>query len=350
MPQLRRDPVTRRWIIIATDRAKRPQDFVNESQPLAEAFCPFCEGNEDKTPKEIFADRNDGSSTNGPGWNLRVVPNKYPALQVEGELDKRPDGMYDRMNGIGAHEVIIETPEHHLSLTDLTPEQITNVLWVYRDRLLDLERDKRLAYGMLFKNVGAAAGATLEHTHSQLIVTPVVPATVGHEMEVASDYFQYRGRCLLCDIVREELDAGSRIVWEGKSFVAYVPYAPRFPFETWILPREHRSHYPALEHAEAQELAVALKTTLMKIESALDRPAYNYMIHTSPFGTDPLAEYHWHIEIIPRIARVAGFEWGTGFYINPVSPEDAAAFLREIEVKPDGKKRKKKKPATKKHA
>ncbi len=332
MPELRKDPIIGRWVIIATERAKRPTDFKTERFAPSGSFCPFCEGNEDKTPPEILAYREAGTEPNKPGWRLRVVPNKFPALQIEGDLDKRGVGLYDRMNGIGAHEVIIETPEHHLTITELDNSQIADVLWAYRDRLSDLKRDVRFNYGMVFKNVGKVAGASLEHTHSQIIVLPTAPRTVADEMRGGKTYYDYRGRCIFCDIVRQEIESGERMVLDGERFIAYEPYAARFPFETWILPKFHASHYETIERPAAEELAYCLKTTLLKIEKSLNMPAYNYIVHTTPFDQNHTEHYHWHIEIIPRLTQVAGFEWGTGFYINPVPPETAAEFLRKMRV------------------
>ena len=332
MPELRRDPVSGRWVIIATERARRPRDFKTDPQPVRAGFCPFCEGCEDSTPPEIMAYRGTGTAPNTPGWRVRVVPNLFPALQIEGDLDKRGEGIYDRMNGIGAHEVIIETPKHVLSLSALANENVEEVLWTYRDRLVDLKKDKRFSYGMIFKNVGLAAGASLEHTHSQLIVTPTVPKTVADEMKGGQDFYGYRGRCIFCDMVEQELSAGTRVVLEGENFVAFEPFASRFPFETWLLPKKHASHFENLQKLGISELAADLKNILARLEKALDYPPYNYIVHTSPFDVGDIEYYHWHIEIIPRLTRVAGFEWGTGFYINPVPPEDAAKYLRSVEL------------------
>jgi UDPglucose--hexose-1-phosphate uridylyltransferase len=330
-PELRKDPIVGRWVIIAPDRAKRPVGHKSEPSN-ASGPCPFCEGQETQTPHEILAYRDRGSKPNERGWRVRVFPNKFPALQVEGELSKRGDGIYDKMNGIGAHEVIIECPTHATSLSELSEENIREVFWVYRDRLLDLKKDTRLVYGMVFKNVGAAAGASLEHTHSQLIVTPIVPISVHEEMTGALEFFNYRGRCIYCDMIHQELAGGTRIVHDTPSFICLAPFASRFPFEAWIVPKQHNSHFENIHKTEVDELGTVLKTVLRKIEQALDKPAYNYIIHTSPFDTQALPHYHWHIEIIPRLTRVAGFEWGTGFYINSVPPEQAAEFLRGIQV------------------
>ncbi len=332
-PELRKDPIVGRWVIIATERAKRPVKSKPETSPVPHTgLCPFCEGEEDKTPNEIMAYRDRNTSRDEAGWRVRVVPNKFPALQIEGELNKRGEGIYDKMAGIGAHEVIIECPHHESNLAYLSEENIREVLWVYHDRLVDLKKDPRLVYGMVFKNYGAAAGASIEHTHSQLIVTPIVPISVWEEMTGSLEFFNYRGRCIFCDMIYQELGSEKRIVMETTNFLCLAPYASRFPFETWIIPKGHTSHYEHIQKNELDELGTVLKTILLKLDIALDHPAYNYMIHTSPFDTQSLPHYHWHIEIIPRLTRVAGFEWGTGFYINAVPPEQAAAFLRETEV------------------
>lgn len=336
MPELRKDPIVGRWVIIATERAKRPVGSRQEMMPSTGTLCPFCAGQEDKTPHEILAYRDPGAKADQPGWRVRVVPNKFPALQIEGDLNKRGEGIYDKMNGVGAHEVILECPFHESSLTNLTVDNIREILWVYRDRLVDLKKDPRLVYGMVFKNVGAAAGASLEHSHSQLIVTPIVPINVWEEMTGALEFFNYRGRCIYCDMIYQELASEKRVVLDTPNFLSFCPYAGRFPFETWIVPKHHNSHYENIQKTEVDELGVVLKSILLKLEQALDNPAYNYIIHTSPFDTQALPHYHWHLEIIPRLTRVAGFEWGTGFYINPVPPEQAAGFMREIETDVSG--------------
>jgi UDPglucose--hexose-1-phosphate uridylyltransferase len=332
MPDLRKDPIVGRWVIIATSRAKRPHDFDSTPQRHHGRFCPFCEGQEDKTPGEIIAYRRSGSQRNREGWRVRVVPNKFPALEIEGPLNKRGEGIYDMMAGVGAHEVIIESPRHLVSTSELSEEELREVLWVYRDRLVDLKKDPRLVYGMIFKNVGAAAGASLEHTHSQLIVTPIVPINVWEEMTGSLEFFNYRGRCVYCDMVQQESAVEKRIVLDTPGFLAFCPFASRFPFETWILPKNHASHFENIQKNEVDELSGVMRQVIAKIEAALDQPAYNYIIHTAPFDTQELGHYHWHIEIMPSLTKTAGFEWGTGFYINPVPPEEAAAFLREVEI------------------
>lgn len=332
MPELRKDPLTQRWVIIAAERAKRPADFVSSPTEKPPSFDPFAEGNEDKTPPEIAAYRAPHTQPNKPGWRVRVVPNKFPALQVEGGLDKKGHGIYDSMHGIGAHEIIIETPKCVNTFTSLPDKHVQDILWMYRDRLLDLSRDRRFKYGLVFKNVGVEAGGSLYHTHSQLIATPVVPRNINFKMKACEEYYQYRERCLLCDMVAQESEEQARVVTDSGQFLAFAPYAPRFPFETWIVPKEHSSHFENVNQTQIEELAFTLKRTLAKIEKGLNMPPYNFMVCTAPFHSGPSDSFHWHLEITPRLAPVAGFEWGTGFYINPVPPEDAAAFLRNLKL------------------
>lgn len=330
MPELRKDPVIGRWVIISTERGKRPSDFADVEEKKKGGFCPFCYNHEDKTPPEIFAIRPDKSPRDKPGWTLRVVPNKYPALRVEGQLNRQGEGIYDKMNGIGAHEVIIETPDHFKDLVDLELHSIRDVFWIFRERILDLKKDIRLKYVMVFKNHGMSAGASLEHTHSQLIATPIIPKTVVEEMEGAKVYFNYKDRCIFCDIIRQEINDGVRVVYDEEYFIAIEPYAPRFPFETWILPKEHSSHFESISDERLNHLAVIMKEVLGRVNAALNSPPFNFVIHTYPMQDDPADSYHWHIEFMPKLTRVAGFEWGTGFHINPTSPEDAAQYLKQI--------------------
>lgn len=329
MPELRKDPIHGRWVIISTERSRRPSDFVPEERRSIGGFCPLCEGNEDRTPPEVFAFRENGTSPNSPGWSLRVVPNKFPALRIEGELNREGEGIYDKMNGIGAHEVVIETPRHYETLATLPPKAVENVLRAYRERIIDLRRDERLRYIIVFKNYGVSAGASLEHSHSQIIALPIVPTSVREEIEGSKDYFNYKDRCVFCDIIRQEIQERKRIVSENEKFVAIAPFASRFPFETWILPK---THHPSFEHAELssyEQAAQILSDTLQRLKIVLDDPPYNYIIHTSSFPEKDMEYYHWHLEIIPKLTKVAGFEWGTGFYINPTPPEEAKEYMRE---------------------
>ena len=323
MPELRKDPVSERWVIIATDRARRPSDFSREHPaPFTDRFCPFCPGNESKTQPEVYAARD------GNNWHVRVVPNKFPVLGIEGDPDRDAEGLYDKMNGLGAHEVIVETPTHTETLAEMRPAQMEAVIWAWRSRVNDLKNDRRLRYVLLFKNHGESAGATLEHAHSQLIALPVVPKRVMEELEISARYYQFKERCIFCDIIRQEEKGKTRVVTDSDKFLVVEPYAARFPFETWILPKRHESHFETLDAAEVKDLARALGGTLRKMHKVLENVAYNFIIHTAPVQEKAMAHYHWHIEIIPKLTKVAGFEWGTGFYINPTPPEEAAEFLR----------------------
>ena len=331
MPELRKDPVAGRWVIIATDRAKRPQDFIREPVKVVGGFCPFCPGSESKTPSEVLAYRN-GSGANQQGWSVRVVPNKYPALQVEKDLDRQAEGIYDRMNGTGAHEVIIESPEHAATFANMPEAQIEKVLHAYRERVLDLRNDHRLKYVMIFKNHGEAAGATLEHSHSQLIALPIVPRHVVEELKGARDYFGVKERCIFCDVARQEIRGKERVVIESAHHLVISPYAPRFPFETWLLPKKHASGFENAGAETMADLAATIRKLAAKMDMALDHPSYNMVLHSAPVHDQPTEHFHWHMEFIPKLMKAGGFEWGTGFYINPTSPEEAAQFLRQARV------------------
>ncbi len=333
MPELRKDPITGRWVIISTDRAKRPNDFVRESvQIKGTGFCPFCYGNEGKTPPEVLAYGRNGTGKDTPGWTVRVVPNKFPALGIEGDLDREGEGLFDRMNGVGAHEVIIETPDHQKTLATLPEQAVEEVLKAYRARVTDLKNDRRFRYILLFKNHGEAAGASLEHTHSQLIALPIVPKRVREEVDNSKRYYEEKERCIFCDMIKQEVETAVRVIGENDQFIAIAPYAPRFPFETWLLPKKHSSSFELQPDSEYGNLAKLLGNILSRLDVVLDRPAYNYVVHTSPIGEEVNDHYHWHIEMMPKLTKVAGFEWGTGFYINPTPPEEAARFLREAQI------------------
>jgi len=329
LPEFRKDPVTGRWVIIATDRSRRPADFSRQQViPKGDRFCPFCPGNEQKTPPEVLAYRQSGG-LNEPGWTLRVVPNKFPALRVEGDFDRQGEGLYDKMNGIGAHEVIIEAPEHNVTLGEMSEKRAEDIFWAIRDRFLDIKKDLRMRYILAFKNHGEAAGATLEHSHSQLIALPVMPRRVQEELEGAKRYYDLKERCIFCDILRQEINTGSRVVLETEHFLAVCPYAARFPFEIWVLPRRHFSNFEDSDVPTFHNLGWVMPVLVREIDKVLERPAYNVMIHTAPLQEHGLPYYHWHMELIPKLTKVAGFEWGTGFYINPTPPEESAKFLRE---------------------
>ncbi|MFQ5707558.1 MAG: galactose-1-phosphate uridylyltransferase [bacterium] len=331
MPELRKDPIVGRWVIISTERGKRPSDWASEAKLKGSGFCPFCPGNEDKTPPEIMAVRPMTEQRDVPGWEIRVVPNKFPALQIEGDLARRGEGIYDMLNGIGAHEVVIETPNHALDFADLSVDSVANILRIFRDRALDLKKDTRFKYILIFKNHGVSAGASLEHTHSQLIATPIIPKRVLEELDGSRRHYKYKERCIFCDIIRQEELSQKRVVTALDSFLTIEPFAPRFPFETWILPKQHFSHFESMPEEMYNKLAISLKDALTRINKALGFPPFNFMLHSSPIQESSLLEYHWHLEIIPKLTKIAGFEWGSGFYINSTPPEIAAEHLQNVQ-------------------
>jgi len=330
MSELRRDPIGGRWVIVDTDHPNTPEDFEHETHHWRPGSCPFCYGSESQTPLEIDAFRDHNTAPNTPGWQVRVVSNKFPALQIEGDLDRRGLGIYDMSNGIGAHEVLIETPYHHKDIPDLLNEEVEKIISMCCRRSLDLVKDKRFKYIMIFKNYGPAAGASLEHPHTQMIALPMVPKNAMEEIKGAQAYFEFRERCIFCDIIRQETQEKERIILENKYFLAFCPFVSRFPFEIWIMPKKHSVCFCHMPAEEIPALAEILRETIAKIKKVFADPAYNFIIHSSPINGDSGTEgYHWHIEIMPKLTRVAGFEWGSGFYVVSTPPELAAKYLRE---------------------
>jgi UDPglucose--hexose-1-phosphate uridylyltransferase len=259
------------------------------------------------------------------------MPNKFPALQIYGDINKTGEGIFDKMNGVGAHEVIVETPDHQLSLATMPQKAVEDVLWAYYMRLTDLKKDSRLKYALIFKNEGDAAGATLEHSHSQLIALPIVPKLVREEVDAARQYYNFKERCIFCDVVAQEMEDGKRVIYENGGYVAIAPFAPRAPFELWLLPKKHESTFYPPDKSFSL-LAEALQRVLKQMDRILDTPSYNFIIHTSPFNAEINEYYHWHIELVPKLTKIAGFEWGSGFYINPTLPEEAAKYMREAKI------------------
>jgi len=342
--ELRRDPLDQRWIIVAPERARRPRGALGQMPRAMEPVdpCPFCPTHESLTPPEILALREPGSHANGPGWRVRVFANQFPSLTVEGPANQRAEGPYDTMRGVGAHEVVVESPEHERDLADLDVAQIRDVVTCWRDRLIDLYRDTRLKYVLIFKNCGAAAGATLDHAHSQIIATLVNPIRISRKLEAFREHFKRKERCLFCDLLQFERQDGSRIVRDEGGFVTFAPYASRFPFELMVAPRDHRFSFAELSRHEAESLARALKDALLRVRLGLGDPPFNFVLHAEPnlhalprrsgFWDTLRDDFHWQIIVYPRLTPVAGFEWGTGFYINSTPPEEAARHLRAVDV------------------
>ena len=340
MPELRKDPIIGRWVIISTERSKRPDQFGSMDPGPQEGECPFCEGHESQTPPEILAVRPTKTRPNEPGWEVRIVPSIKPLLHIEGGLDRRGKGLFDVMSGIGAHEVIIETPLHINNIADLSAEQISRAINRCRERIVDLEKDRRFKYVLVFKNYGWAAGAgRIKHARSQIIATPVTPRRVKEELRGCQRYFEYHERCVFCDLIRQEIEMKERVVLDIDGFIAVVPFASRYPFEVWILPKEHSPDFQNTRPEMILDFSRVLKLVLLKLKKCLNDPPYNFILHTAPFRRQKAgywktidADYHWHLEMTPRLTRVAGFEWGTGFYINSATPEKAAEGLRKVKV------------------
>lgn len=342
MGELRKDPILGRWVIISTERSKRPDSFVIDKNKASDdkSKCPFCEGREHMTPPEVYSLRDSSTQANKPGWRVRVVPNKYPALNNSIELEKRGYGVHDMMASFGAHEVVIETPDHEREIKDQSIDEISDVIRVLQHRVEELYKDQRFRYILIFKNKGKEAGASLAHPHHQIIGIPITPKRVREELQGAENYFKLKERCIFCDVIEQEKSWGERIIYENDGFISFCPYASRFPFETWIMPTDHSIDIFSQKVKEkTKSLAEMLKIILGKLSKVLNDPEYNYIVHAAPnrfarggYWQTIEHDFHWHIELFPRLTRVAGFEWGSGFYINPTSPEQAAKFLREQKV------------------
>lgn len=335
MPELRQDPILGHWVIIAQERARRPSQAAAAVPAAAGATCDFCPGNERETLAEILSLREPGTAPDSPGWRVRVVPNKYPALRPDEPLEDEQPGLFNRRAGWGHHEVIVEGEIHTRSVTELEAGRMREVVAVYRDRFRALARVPGLRSAVLIKNVGDVAGTSIEHSHSQMIATPVLPPVLEAEIRSAQEWGTGKDKgCIWCDLIRAERERGERVVDVRNTLVALCPWASRFPFETWILPLAHESHFELTSESCLEEFADLLLDVLRAIEDCLSNPPYNYVIHSAPFPSKPTMGYHWRLAILPRVTRVAGYEQASGIYINHVRPEDAAAELRQTLRRP----------------
>ncbi|KAI7729224.1 hypothetical protein M8C21_015706 [Ambrosia artemisiifolia] len=337
-PEIRKDAVNNRMVIISPARSRRPSDFKSKSKPSsnpnsdAHQTCPFCAGNEHQCAPEIF--RSPEYSTSD--WKVRVIENLYPAVSrdVGVKSDDVEYGHADvigevRLGGFGYHDVVIESPVHSVQLVDMLVSEVADVLIAYKKRIGQICGVGSISYVQVFKNHGASAGASLSHPHSQILALPVIPSTVSTRLNSMKEYHNQTGKCALCNIHTDKL-----LIDESTHFISVSPFASTYPFETWIVPRYHSSHYHEIGEDKAIDLGGLLKLTLKKLSIQLDDPPYNFMIHTSPLQitSSQLPYTHWYIQIVPQLSTIGGFEMGTGCYINPVFPEDAAKILREIEV------------------
>jgi len=337
MPELRQNPATKEWVVIATERAKRPEDFPKipppPEDPNAIDRCPFCEGHEKMTPAEVFAYRSYGTHPNEPGWWIRIVPNMFPALVPEGNLERfEKENFFRYMEGIGHHEVLIEHPHHNYSIATMEQKQVEEIFLAYRDRYISLCADPRFEMVLIFKNHGAGAGTSVRHPHSQIIATAITPQHLRHRLEEAMRYYDDNGKCLYCVMIEKERNAKERVLLETDNFIAFCPFASKSPFETWIIPKRHDACFNSVTVDDSKELAYVSRMILKKLHVSLNDPDYNYVIYSSPCREKASDYFHWHIQLVPRISAVAGFELGSGIFINTAIPEESAKFLREVQA------------------
>ncbi len=333
MPELRQNRFNKEWVIIATERAKRPEEMGSKREarhlPHYSEKCPFCPGNEHMAPPEVM-------HINGVGdWQIRVVPNKFSALAREGEPERKITRSQRTMNGVGIHDVIIEGRDHAATTALMSDEQVANIIRCYRTRYLDCAADSRITHITIFKNHGEAAGTSLEHPHSQLIATPVISHQVRDRMYEALRHYDEYGECIFCAVMEEELHSKARLVIVTDHFIALEPFASATPFATQILPRRHMASFGDISDEEIEDLGRVLRKVLAKLYLGLQDPDFNYTIRSAPAENRGVMYYHWYLSIIPRLTRVAGFELGSGMFINTVPPEDAASYLRGIKL-PEG--------------
>ncbi|MBI5694977.1 MAG: galactose-1-phosphate uridylyltransferase [Nitrospirae bacterium] len=328
MSEIRKNLITGEYVILAPERAKRPSDFEcpvkHEAPPERVDNCPFCPGNEDKTPPHNYICPDSGA------WTCRCIPNKFSALSSEGDMWRNEEGLKVVMAGVGRHEVVIETPYHNRCLAVLPDEAMKCYMSTCLHRFNAFYADPRVEHVILFKNHGAAAGTSLEHPHSQIVGLPMTPAQVRHRAQDACDYFDDKGSCLVCRTIEEEASDGRRVIMETDNFLAFIPYAALSPFHTWIFPKRHMPCFTAITGTELDELAVVLKTVLWKVYKGLCNPDYNYVIRSGAPSDCNADHLHWYVAIVPRVTKAAGFELGTGMYINPSIPEASAEFLRDV--------------------
>lgn len=328
MSELRRDPLFQRWVVVTDERWEDLRAALMAPSGPPEA-CPFCPGNEGQTPPEVFAVREPGSATDGPGWMVRAVPNKYPFLRIEGELQRSGEGIYDRVSGTGAHEIVIETPLHNADWGALPARQVAAVLQAYRQRIVDLRQDTRFRYITVTRNA-LGRRPHMPHPHSHILALPVVPRRMEDEIRGMQDYYRRKERCPLCDMVRQELGDGRRIVRETEAFLVFAPFASRYPLETQVVPKAHWHDFATLDDPGLYELGEVLRDLTGRIAALVKDVEYSLILNSSPLypASDP--QYHWHLDFRARLPVGGGFEWGTGFFVNPITPEEAARVLREV--------------------
>lgn len=336
MPEIRQDVTTKEWVIFATERAKRPEQFTRNGiaklPPSWTSNCPFCPGNEEMTLSDLHT-KTLSKDMSLAAWQVRVVPNMFPALASDGSLSRVTEGsLFHHLDGVGQHEVVIETPVHNRFLFDMDDAEIGAVVSAYRQRYRELKKDGRFKLILIFKNHGRSAGTSLEHPHSQIIATPVVPAHVRNRYEVATSYFDDMERCIYCDVVAEEIRLQKRLLHQTEHFVAFHPFASRVPFETWIAPLRHCSSFSTITDDEVDDLARTVRVVMKQMHAGLGSPDFNYIIQSAPLADEDKHYYLWHMQIIPRLTTTAGFELGSGMSINTALPEETAEFMRNVQI------------------
>jgi UDPglucose--hexose-1-phosphate uridylyltransferase len=330
IPELRQEPCTKRWVIISPQRAKRPHSWGKEEGeklqlPEWDASCPFCPGNEAQTPPEILSLKDE------KGWRVRVIPNKYPALSPSEEpIQFEEKDPFVWLTGKGRHEVVIESPIHNNTWGNMGVRQMEDVIFSFLERYRALRDDKRVKYICIFRNHGERAGTSIIHPHSQIIATPIVPEQVRAEVEEARRYYDDRLRCAYCDVARKEREEGKRLIMESEHYFVFAPFASRMPFEVWVVPKRHNPSFDYISREEEKDLALVLENLFRAFYEGLSDPHYNVVFHSAPLRDSCEDYYHWHIEVLPRLTVQAGFELGTGIYINTVYPEEAAEYLRKF--------------------
>ncbi len=331
MPELRHNVITQEWVIIATERAKRPEEFAKKKKekktvPNYLANCPFCPGNEKMTPAETYV------VPDTAGWKVRVAPNKFPALTSVGERQRFVQGIRRTVTGVGIHEVIVETPDHSKTTALLSDREVETIVQTYLHRFKAASADPRVEQVTVFKNHGEQAGTSLEHPHSQLIATPVITAQLRDRLIYSLRHFDEFGECIFCRVLNVESKEGTRLIHETEHFVAFIPFAALTPFSIMIMPRRHSACFSEMNDAEAADLARILRRVLAKVHQGLDDPDFNYVIRTAPTEYIGVKYYHWYVSVIPRLTRMAGFELGSGMFINVSLPEENASFLRGVKA------------------
>jgi UDPglucose--hexose-1-phosphate uridylyltransferase len=331
MPELRQNFFTKEWVIIATERAKRPEEMATHRPPqTVPSFvesCPFCPGNENKTPPEVMR-----SPANSESWAVRVIPNKFAALSSEVQPTRSVQRLRRCVEGFGFHEVIVDSPDHSCCMALLPDAQVARIIGVYKERYNALSLDHRINHVTIFKNHGVDAGASLQHPHSQLIATPVIPSQVRQRLHEALRHYDDAGECMFCHMVEREVEDQTRIIHKSDHFVTMEVFAAATPFATHIFPLRHMASFGSISAAEITDLARVLRTLLAKLYVGLENPDLNFTIRSGPSDYVSARHFHWYVSVIPRLTRVAGFELGSGMYINTVLPEAAAEFLRNIKV------------------